>query len=62
MKITSRRDYNAGTVQVVMDMHLGADPDAMADLAWASVERELTAAKKARGTVPPGMARTPIRE
>lgn len=61
VKITTNRDPARGTLQVVMDMPLGADPERMADLAWSAVERGLIAAQRAAGTVPAGL-RTPITE
>lgn len=61
MRITTRRDPDTGTVQIVMDMPITTDPDRAADLAWDAVNRELGTAKKAAGTTPPGL-RTPISE
>jgi len=55
VKITAEHDVVAGTVRVVLELSLHADPDRMGDAAWEATTRAMHRAQRAAGTVPEGL-------
>lgn len=58
MRVTASHDLDAETVQVSMTFPIGTPPDRAADEAWATVDRAVARAQRAkreRDAVPEGL-------